>query len=499
MRGFRIELGEIEAALAAAPGGARGRRRWRARTSPGDRRLVAYVVADEAGDASSRRELREHLRDARCRSTWCPPAFVPLDALPLTPNGKVDRRALPRAGRRHAADRERRTSRRARPIEEALAASVAEVLGVERVGVARRLLRARRPLAARHAADLAGPRTLRRGAAAARLFEAPTVARLAARGRRGARRGAGHAEPRPALVAGRPRRAAAALVRQERLWFLDQLEPAQRDLQHPRARARCAARSTSAALRRALERDRAPPRGAAHRRSRCADGRAGAGDRGPRRPSRCRRIDLEAVPEAERARAAQATGAQREALRPVRPRARPAAARTAAAARAPTSTCCCSPCTTSSPTAGRSACSCASWRRSTRRRSPASRPPLPALPVQYADYAAWQRELAARASVLERAARLLARAARRAPPPVLELPTDRPRPAGADHRGGRRNGVAAARSWRLICTRSARSEGATLFMTLLAGFQALLAATPARTTSSSARRSPAAPGPRSRG
>ena len=94
LRGFRIELGEIEAALAAPRRRGAGARWSRARTSPGDKRLVAYVVpaaglsVDRCGAA--RRISRQSLPDY-----MVPSAFVSLDALPLTPNGKLDRKALP--------------------------------------------------------------------------------------------------------------------------------------------------------------------------------------------------------------------------------------------------------------------------------------------------------------------------------------------------------------------------------------------------------------------
>ena len=97
--------------------------------------------------------------------------------------------------------------------------------------------------------------------------------------------------------------------------------------------------------------------------------------------------------------------------------------------------------------------------------------PLPALPIQYADYAAWQRRLApgrGRAT----ARRLLARAARRASTP-LELPTDRPRPpirTAAARSSRSRSRPTLAEPLRALC----RREGATLFMMLLAAFQTLL-------------------------
>ncbi len=92
LRGFRIELGEVEVVLAQL-------RRVREAAvvvredSPGEKRLVAYLVPAEEG-APSGTELRHFLRQ-KLPDYMVPAAFVVLEALPLTPNGKVDPRALP--------------------------------------------------------------------------------------------------------------------------------------------------------------------------------------------------------------------------------------------------------------------------------------------------------------------------------------------------------------------------------------------------------------------
>ena len=121
---------------------------------PGDKRLVAYVVARdgraEAGGAARASCARS------CRSTWCRRRSWCCDALPLTANGKVDRRALPapEAGRRAAA------RRRAAPrtATEAVLARIwaAGARACERVGVARQLLRAGRRLDPEHPGRGAG-------------------------------------------------------------------------------------------------------------------------------------------------------------------------------------------------------------------------------------------------------------------------------------------------------------------------------------------------------
>ena len=92
IRGFRIELGEIEAALARLPGIARVV--VTAREEAGDKRLVAYAVANAGGKAPATSELRARLAES-LPDYMIPSAFVWLDSIPVTANGKVDYRALP--------------------------------------------------------------------------------------------------------------------------------------------------------------------------------------------------------------------------------------------------------------------------------------------------------------------------------------------------------------------------------------------------------------------
>ncbi|WP_392535132.1 amino acid adenylation domain-containing protein [Nostoc sp. C117] len=130
IRGFRIELGEIEAVLSqhedvqASCVIAR-------QDNPGDKRLVAYLVAhQDCKPAIS--ELRQFLK-AKLPEYMVPSAFVILESLPLTPNGKVDRRALPKPDldttilEKYVAP--------CTPIEEMLALLWAQVLKLELVGI----------------------------------------------------------------------------------------------------------------------------------------------------------------------------------------------------------------------------------------------------------------------------------------------------------------------------------------------------------------------------
>jgi amino acid adenylation domain-containing protein len=218
VRGFRIEPAEVEAALDAHPV-LREVAVVPVEAGPGDTRLVAYVVPEvPPGPADD--DVRSFL-GRRLPSYMIPAAFVTLDALPMTPAGKIDRKALPRPDWSGAA--EGSVAPRG-PLEELIAAVWSEVLevGMERVGVRDDFFRlgGHSLLATRVVSrlrDRLGVEVPLR-----RLFEAPTVeglARVVAELRRG------ESAALPPIVPRDPAAEVPASFAQQRLWFLDRLEP----------------------------------------------------------------------------------------------------------------------------------------------------------------------------------------------------------------------------------------------------------------------------------
>jgi amino acid adenylation domain-containing protein/FkbM family methyltransferase len=132
IRGYRIEIGEVEAVLGAHPSVnscvviAREEER-------GERRLVGYVVRAEAAERVEIGEIRRYMGE-RLPEYMIPAVFVELEELPLTANGKVDRRALPApSGERRLAEQEFTAPRT--EVEELLCSIWAEVLKVDKVGI----------------------------------------------------------------------------------------------------------------------------------------------------------------------------------------------------------------------------------------------------------------------------------------------------------------------------------------------------------------------------
>ena len=130
VRGFRIELGDIEAALSAHPTVKEAVVVAR-EDRPGDKRLVAYVIAGVQG--INVRELRNHLKDV-LPEYMVPATFVALQSFPLNANGKVDRRALPAPDVRDRVSESDLILPRT-PTEGILAEIWAEVMELDKIGV----------------------------------------------------------------------------------------------------------------------------------------------------------------------------------------------------------------------------------------------------------------------------------------------------------------------------------------------------------------------------
>ncbi len=92
IRGYRVELGEIEAFLRQVDVVQEAVAIVR-EDRPGDKRLVAYVIANNGGDIDPA-QLRDYLKE-KLPDYMIPSAFVDLEKMPMTPNGKVDRKQLP--------------------------------------------------------------------------------------------------------------------------------------------------------------------------------------------------------------------------------------------------------------------------------------------------------------------------------------------------------------------------------------------------------------------
>jgi amino acid adenylation domain-containing protein len=460
IRGVRIELGEVEAALrrsgpvrealvALLPDGA------------GSPRLVGYVVPADAAPELDLAGLRRRLA-LRLPEPMIPAVLVPLAALPLTASGKVDRRALPAPAwvKSDAQDVEPRDA-----VEELLAGIWSELLGAPRVGAfdnffdlgGHSLTGTRLASRIREIFKVEMPPQ--------RLFEQPTLAALAAWIKRESGRStavSGRGAP-PLLPVPRGGDLPASFG-QERLWFLDRLYPGS-PAYNVASAVRLTGRLSVAALAASL--DVIVRR---HEALRTVFAERGGLVQVVREPCSTHLpvVDLQQLPDAHGAAVALA---REEARRPFDlergPLVRFTLLRIGELDSALLAT------LHHIVSDGWSLQvffrELAALYRAAESGVPAR---LPELPVQYADHADWQRRWLA-GEVLE-AELAFWRERLAGAPALLDLPTDRPRPAVQSLRGGLLPLTVPAGVAGKVKELSRRS-GATLFMTLLAAFQALLA------------------------
>ncbi|MET0397746.1 MAG: amino acid adenylation domain-containing protein [Longimicrobiaceae bacterium] len=453
VRGHRIEPGEIEAALAAHPGVDEAVVQVREDT-PGEKRLVAYVAGGEAPGAEV---LRAHLA-ARLPAYMVPAAYVRLDAFPLTPNGKVDRGALPAPEGDAGAARGYEVP--LGPTEEALAGIWSEVLRVERVG------------RHDHFFELGGHsllavqvisrvrQALQADVALGEVFTRPVLADFAR-----ALEMAARAELAPIEPAAREGRLPLSFA-QQRLWFLEQLGnlgstyhvPMRLRLRGPLDRdALAGALDRVVARHESLRTVFALVDGAPEQRIAPADVGFHLAEH-----------DLGGAADAEAELAGMMAG---EADAPFDlergPVIRGRLVRLAADDHVLLLTM--HHIVSDAWSAGVLTRELSALYGAFLRGEP---DPLPPLPVQYADYAVWQRRWV-EGEVLQAQADYWTRALSGAPE-LLELPTDHPRPARQDFAGATA-GLVLDEELTAGLRALSRRHGTTLFMTVLAGWAAVLA------------------------
>ncbi|HVR06640.1 MAG TPA: amino acid adenylation domain-containing protein, partial [Thermoanaerobaculia bacterium] len=468
VRGFRIELGEIESALLRHPAVDQAVvAAWGEGT---DRRLAAYLVGplpESARPAAA--ALRDFVRQ-RLPDYMVPGDLVFLERLPLSPNGKVDRKALPQPAA--PAAREGRTGdliAPRTPVEELLAGLWAELLGVEQVGAGDDFfeLGGHSLLATRLVARIR--RTFGVELPMRRVFELQTVEALAREIAAAAAAGQpGHGPPPLARRAGRD--GLVLSFSQERIWFLEQLTRGSAAYNLPGA-LRLRGELAPGVLARCL--DEIVRRHEVLRTAYPAIAGKPAARIAPRLTLRLPIVDLSALREAAAA-AALGRGGVGSVLgrQPFDLAAAPLLRAVllrlgvrdhllvlvlhhivadgwslAVLLQELTSLLADTAFTAGGPS------------------------PLPKPPLQYPDFAAWQRAWLA-GEVLDAHLAYWRRALAGAPAQV-ELPSDRPRPAVPSFRGARTaSHIPPALATEL--RRGARQGGATLFMVLLAAFDALL-------------------------
>jgi amino acid adenylation domain-containing protein len=459
VRGFRIELGEIESVLIRHP----DIKEVIAKVhdaSEGRQQLIAYVVPAKGGSPPAEK-LRRYLK-AKLPEYMIPSVFMTLESMPLTPSGKVDRRALPQpsdtrpelAGVYVAPKR---------PEEELVAGIWAEVLGIERVGLhdnffdlgGHSLLAVRILSRLREAFEVDLP--LRS------VFEWPSVGELT--GRIEALRRGGEAMAYPPIRPTGPGGGRALSYSQERLWFLEQFEPsrgAYNVMRFMEVRGRLDVEAMEQALGEIVRR---------HEVLRTTFSmEQGAAMEVVREELRLpvRIVDLSAVPKAQ-----QETEARRlagmEARRPFDLVQGPLI-RATLVWRSELLQVLLLTMHHIVSDAWSMGIFIREFRTLYKKYSKGVTSPLTELPVQYDDFAVWQREwmsTEALSGQLEYWREQLAEL------PVMELPTDRPRPPVQTFRGGlHRFEVGREQTEGLRAL--GRSEGTTLTMTLLAVFKALL-------------------------